>query len=544
MSESKKRRKKIILFVSIGLIIVSLAIIIPILVTRNSESKNKKIEPYKKIEPNENREDDDENKKLKILNSAIVEKSKVEGKEVTNFVEDDFRNLWVMGNKTKLQVLKVNENGDGYVESWTDNNKENGEKLLKNSNITQGDKGFIFKDSFGNLWSMGYGSTLQVLKKDPNKEGYVDAGWVNDNNKTTGDNLLKGSNINDGERGKIFQDSFGNLWSMGFGTKLQVLKKDPSKDGYVDAGWVNENNKTTGDNLLKGSNIEDGGTGIIFQDEFKNLWAMGYGTKLQVLKKDPSKDGYVNEGWVNENNKTTGDNLLKGSNIEDGESGIIFQDKFKNLWAMGVNSKLQVLKVNPQKNGYVNSGWIDDNDRTSGDKLLKNSNIDNSDPELLGAIFQDHLGNLWAMGDNSSLQVLKINESKNDYVSEGWTMNNHPISGEKLLKGNLLQDGSSGIIFQDHQKNLWAMSRRPSADIDSKLQVLKADPNSLTGYVDSGWSDDHVNEDLLKDSNIRSGYGGTIFEDSSKNLWTIGYGTKLQVYDKKQKKWISYVEKT
>ena len=69
------------------------------------------------------------------------------------------------------------------------------------------------------------------------------------------------------------------------------------------------------------------------------------------------------------------------------------------------------------------------------------------------------------------------------------------------------------------------------------LQVLEANSNG-DGYV-SSWKNATNLPGLLKDSNIINGQWGTIFEDSSKNLWSMRWSSgKLQVYDKTQKKWI------
>ena len=51
---------------------------------------------------------------------------------------------------------------------------------------------------------------------------------------------------------------------------------------------------------LKNSNIINGLRGIIFQYYFRNLWAMGYGSKLQVLKTNKNKNVYVYlNSWIN-----------------------------------------------------------------------------------------------------------------------------------------------------------------------------------------------------------------------------------------------------
>ena len=146
-------------------------------------------------------------------------------------------------------------------------------------------------------------------------------------------NLLKNSNILDGTFGTIFQDDFGNLWAMGKNSKLQVLKTNISKDSYVNSGWTQDNSSTS-DPLLKNSNVTNGYNGKIFQDSFKNLWTMSKDSKLQVLKANISKKDYVTTGWTEDNSISTA-GLLKASNITNGVGGTIFQDEFKNLWAMG-----------------------------------------------------------------------------------------------------------------------------------------------------------------------------------------------------------------
>ena len=241
--------------------------------------------------------------------------------------------------------------------------------------------------------------------------------------------LLKDLKVDNGLSTTIFQDHFGNLWLMTNNSKLQVLKVNQSGDGYENA-WIIDSDKQTDDDLLKNSNINNSllsKRGTFFQDSFKNLWAIGYGSKLQVLKVNSSGNGYVNTGWIDDNSNS-GDALLKNSNIENNWTTTIFQDSFKNLWTISKAKKLQVLKVNSSGNGYVNTGWIDDNS-SSGDALLRNSNVIDGEN---GTIFQDEFKNLWAMGKETGLQVLRANTSKNGYdESTGWT--NATNSG--LLKG-------------------------------------------------------------------------------------------------------------
>ena len=439
-------------------------------------------------------------------NSYLLLNSNIINGESGIIFQDDFGNLWAMGKDSKLQVLKKDPKNEAYLDaSWT-NSASLG--LTKNSNITNGQGGTIFQDKFGNLWAMGKDSKLQVLKANENDDGYVNEGWINNNDSNSGDNLLKKSNITDGEGGIIFQDSFGNLWAMGDGSTLQVLRANENEDGYVNEGW----NSGAKLGLTKNSNINNGVDGIIFQDKFKNLWAMGQGSKLQVLKVNENGNGYVNEGWINDNQN--GDNLLKNSNIASSSYGAILQDSFGNLWAMGFDQKLQVLKVNEDDDGYVNEGWINDNQ--NGDNLLKNSNISKG---RYGAIFQDDFGNLWAMGFDQKLQVLRANSQKDGYINLGWS--DDIASG--LTKNSNITDGYGGTIFHDEFGNLWAMA------FNKKLQVLRAN-SQKDGYINLGWTS--ANLGLTKNSNITNGNGGRIFQDSFGNLWAMGSGSKLQVLKK------------
>ena len=348
--------------------------------------------------------------KLWTKNSAIVTNSNVNDGRYSSFIQDSFGNLWAMGGEfatkgrfghrpTKLQVLK--RDGTQWEEAINSG-------LTNGSNIVNGNKGVIFEDDFGNIWSMGSGTKLQVLVK--NKNGSYAISWVNDNSED-GEKLLQGSLITNGYYGVIFQDSFGNLWATGKGSKLQVLVKN--KDGSYANSWDTDNSENG--ELLRNSNITNGEGGEIFQDSFGNLWAMAKGSKLQVLKINQNKDGYVTS-WI-DNNSNTGDLLLKNSNIIRGIDGKIFQDSFGNLWTVGDGAKLQVLKANENGDGYVTEGWFNN----TNEGLLKNSNIVRN---FNGTIFQDFFGNLWTQGYSRKPQVLEVNQNGNDYVTTGWVNDN------------------------------------------------------------------------------------------------------------------------
>ena len=412
------------------------------------------------------------------VNNLIVNNGK-------NVFQDSHGNIWAMRKRKPLQVLK--KEGDGFASSWINDRTQAG--LLNGSNITNGENGVIFEDSRGNIWAMGYGTPLQVLKKEG--DGFASS-WIIGRTQA---GLLNGSNITNGKRGVIFEDSRGNLWAMGYGTPLQVLKKEG--DGFA-SSWINDRTQA---GLLNLSNIDDGTAGVIFEDSHGNIWAMGNGTSLQVLKKEG--DGFASS-WINDRTQA---GLLNDSNIDDGQGGVIFEDSRGNIWAMGNETPLQVLK---KEGGGFASSWI--NDRTQAG-LLNDSNIVDG---WGGVIFEDSHGNIWAMGYGTSLQVLK---KEGGGFASSW-INDRTQAG--LLNGSNIDDGQSGVIFEDSRGNIWAMGNA------TPLQVLKKEGNGFA----SSWINDRTQAGLLNRSNIDDGQSGVIFEDSHGNIWSMGYRKSLQVLKK------------
>ncbi len=456
------------------------------------------------------------NQKIEVININVekidlLKNSNILDGKLTTMFEDHFGNLWAMGSNTKLQVFKKD------INLWSDDVNSD---LTKDSNIINGRSGTIFQDKFKNLWTMGYGTSLQVLKANQSGDGYEDS-WKSDNTQ----GLLNGSNITNGRFGKIFQDDFGNLWAMGFGTKLQVLEINESGNGYVNT-WDNDNSSSS-KGLLKNSNIEiDNPSITIFQDQFKNLRTKGYNQKLQVLKAK-TNNSYV-QSWTDNNQVEP---LLKGSNITNTPGLLyIFQDKFKNLWAMSKGTKLQVLKVNNFGNDYVES-WTNDNGE-NGESLLKGSNIINGEG---GFIFQDFFGNLWSVGYKTKLQVLLKN--KNGNYNDKWTNDNEkePLKGLNIdIKGGDIIT----TIFQDKLNNLW-ISFVNSENHSKKLFVWVLESKSNNSYVET-WTNNNE-KGILRGLNFVSGLTNhfvyakaMFFEDSSKNLWVTKENNRLFVLIKKE----------
>ena len=421
----------------------------------------------------------------------------VKNSYASTIFKDSQGNLWLLAKDSKLQVLTWNDETKQYATSWISNNSG----LTNGSSIVDGYYGTIFEDSKGNIWAMGNNSKLQVLTWNDEKKQYASS-WTSDSSK----GLLNSSNINNGKAGKIFQDSRGNLWTMGKGTKLQVLAWNDQTKQYA-LSWVS----VTCEGLTNSLEITDGLGGTIFEDSQGNLWAMSYKSKLQVLVWNSETKQYASS-WTSD----TSSGLTKGSKITNGVGGIIFEDSQHNLWAMGKDTKLQVLAWNDHTKQYVSSWTID-----TSSELLKNSNVTNG---WYGMIFEDSHGNLWTMGYGSKLQVLIWNSETKQYASS-WTSD----TSSGLTKGSKITNGVGGTIFEDSQGNLWAMGYR------SKLQVLTW--NDHTKQYASSWTIDTAS-DLLKNSNVTNGDSGAIFEDPYGNIWLGSSEKTFQVFDRTRQKWI------
>ena len=303
--------------------------------------------------------------------------------------------------------------------------------------------------------------------------------------------------VGSSDESTIFKDSRNNLWLMAGSKKLHVLAWNDETKQYDDA-WTDD----VSSGLTNNSKIEDCYYGTIFEDSRGNLWAMGNNSKLQVLAWNDETKQYASS-WTSDN--TTG--LLNNSKIINGKAGTIFEDSKGNLWAMGKDSKLQVLTWNDETKQYA-IAWVS----VTCNGLTSRSEIVNG---FYGTVFEDSHGNLWAMGKKSKLQVLAWNDQTKQYVSF-WTSD----TSSGLTNGSKIIAGVTGTIFEDSRGNLWAMAR------NSKLQVLAW--NDQTKQYASSWTSDNTTG-LLNNSNIINGLGGTIFEDSRGNLWAMARNSKLQV---------------
>ena len=297
-----------------------------------------------------------------------------------------------------------------------------------------------------------------------------------------------GSKLASGERGKFFQARNGDLYVMGKGTGLEVLKK--------------------GETTFKpapGSITTNGEFGTIFQAQNGDIYVMGKGTYLEVLK-DGAEEFEV----------------VSSSNIDDGREGTIFQTKNGDIYTMGPSvwpdsyKKLQVLKNGAQS--FIRApGSITDNGYESH-------------------FFQAQNGDLYVGGWRTGLEVLKNGasefvkapgstvtngagmrflEAKNGDLyalhQKGLDVLKNGASSFTSVPSSITTNGAFGIILQARNGDIYVMGH------NTRLEILKNGASSFT---------------LAHGSHANNGRDGNIFETRNGDIYVMGKGTGLEVLKK------------
>lgn len=175
------------------------------------------------------------------------------------------------------------------------------------------------------------------LPKDPTKEGYIFGGWTNKNGiiitegiKITEDITLKALWINkDAEIKNITFDTDGgnNINKIIFEKgKAIKLPKNPTKEGYIFAGWINETGKIVTAGMLLSENVQLKALWINKNAKIRTItFDTGGGNnidkivvennKIVHLPVNPIKEGYIFDSWVDGNGVTITNNTIITENI-------------------------------------------------------------------------------------------------------------------------------------------------------------------------------------------------------------------------------------
>ena len=416
-----------------------------------------------------------------------------------------------MGTTTETSV--VSSNTIPKVGHW---------QKAAGSKLTNGERGKFFQARNGDLYVMGKGTGLEVLKKG-------EATFK----------LAPGSITTNGEFGTIFQARNGDLYVMGKGTGLEVLKYGEKEFWEIGRGPISDGREATifqtrngdiyaiedtrhlpevPDNMLEvlrngassftlapGAAINNGYEFHFFEARNGDLYVAGtsgFGKQLYFLKNGASRfvaapgstvtssfgmrfleakngDLYVlhEKGLdVLKQGQATFESLLGVTT--NGAFGQIFQTRNGDIYVLGHNTRLKVLK-----NG------------ASSFTIAHGSRINNGRD---GRIFEAGNGDLYVMGKGTGLEVLKKGTS---------TFASAP--------GSKIQNGSYGQFFQARNGDLYVMSQY------STLEVLKSGAESFQ---------------RARGSKITTGLFAKIFQARNGDIYTMGYNAPLQVLKKGEDK--------
>ena len=461
--------------------------------------------------------------------------SKLTSGERGKFFQARNGDLYVMGKKTGLEVLKQGElafktapgsitrngefgtifqarNGDIYVmgkgtrlEVLKDGKEEF--QVVSSSNIDDGREGTIFQTKNGDIYTMGPSvwphsyKKLQVLKNGA--QSFIRA---------------PGSITDNGYESHFFQAKNGDLYVGGWRTGLEVLKNGASE--FVKAPGSNVTNGVgmrfleakNGDlyalhqkglDVLKNgassftsvpsSITTNGAFGIIFQARNGDIYVMGHNTRLEVLK-----------------NGATSFTLAHGSHANNGRDGRIFEARNGDIYVMGKGTGLEVLKKGTStfigapgskiQNGsygqffqasngdlYVMGQYSMLEVLKSGAESFQRARGSKITTGLFAKIFQARNGDIYTMGYKAPLQVLKKGENK-----------------FKTAFGSNIKSGRLGRFFQARNGDLYAMG-------ESGLEVLKGKQLefALTPETNPGQNDGQIKLTNYKNQFSKLQYRGT-----------------------------------
>ncbi len=255
---------------------------------------------------------------------------------------------------------------------------------------------------------------------DPVRPGYSFTGWDTDFSHVTS-NLTVLAQWKQGEFTVTFEDGQGNV----IGEPQKVLggnsaqaPEDPTREGYVFAGWDKDFNKVVSD-LTVTAQWKKLYT-VIFEDGQGN--AIGEPQKVASgdpakAPADPSREGYAFDGWDKDFSKVTEDLTVKAQwkklftvTFEDGQGKVLDTQTV-------IEGKSAKAPANPTREGYAFAGWDEDFSKVTKDLTVK-AKWD----KLYRVNFEDGEGNLidtQAVAEGKSAKA-PANPTKEGYTFTGW----------------------------------------------------------------------------------------------------------------------------
>ena len=244
-----------------------------------------------------------------------------------------------------------------------------------------------------------------------------------------------------------------------------------------------------------GSKLRSGERGKFFQARNGDLYVMGKETGLEVLK----------------NGETTF-KLAPGSITRNGEFGTIFQARNGDIYVMGYGTRLEVLK--------------------DGAKEFKPEFSSNIYWGTEGTIFQTKNGDLYAMSMNTRLKVLKNDRLEFTNPEGSITRKGYEAHFFQTRNGDLYVAGwKTGLEVLRNGASAFTLASGSTVTNSAGMRFLEAKNGDLYVLHEKGLDVLEQGETSFKSllGVTANGAFGQIFQARNGDIYVLGHNTKLKV---------------
>ena len=218
---------------------------------------------------------------------------------------------------------------------------------------------YKIEDDTISIDSLFYGTEIILINK-PQKEGYTFSGWSETPETMPAEDVtITGSfSINTYAIIYMVDNEVFTIDSLNFGTEI-VLRDEPEKEGYTFSGWSKApETMPANDITITGSfTINTYVITYMVDDEVFAIDSLKYGSEI-VLRDKPTKEGYTFSGWSEAPETMPANDITITGHFSINTYAITYliDGEVFAIDSLTYGSKI-VLRDEPEKEGYVFSGW-------------------------------------------------------------------------------------------------------------------------------------------------------------------------------------------
>ena len=223
---------------------------------------------------------------------------------------------------------------------------------------------YMIDDEVFAIDSITFGKEI-VLRDEPQKEGYTFSGWkiegfdeIPETMPAQNLKIIGYFTINNYAVNYVIDSEKYATDSVVYGSEI-ILRDEPEKEGYTFSGWSEApETMPANDITITGSfSINTYTITYLIDDEVFAIDSLTYGSKI-VLRDEPTKEGYTFNGWseVPETMPANDVTITGHFSINTYAITYMIDDEVFAIDSLTYGSKI-VLRDEPEKEGYVFSGW-------------------------------------------------------------------------------------------------------------------------------------------------------------------------------------------